>query len=243
MYLLIDVGNSRIKWLYGTKVPGIIEAVSYKADWRKKLMMAWHLLPEPEIVAISSVNSNDVPNFITQLASRLWEKELINLTSKKISNCGIKIIYERPETLGTDRYLAMMGARSLCSEPLCVVGCGTALTLDVIDNENNHLGGLILPGIRLSENALLQNTKKLVPMRWTPKPLGKDTASCIGGGIHHALPAGIDHIIDELEIEHGYYFHRFAFGGDAQILFGNRQTYRIEPDLIFAGMLSELGVA
>lgn len=242
MYLLVDIGNSRIKWLYGSKVPGIIEAVSYKADWRKKLMMAWHLLPEPNLVALSSVNSNEIEEFIVQLSKSLWQKEVIKLTPKKISNSGVKIIYEKPETLGTDRYLAMMGARSLCDEPLCVVGCGTALTLDVIDNENNHLGGLILPGIRLAENALLQNTKKLVPMRWTAHPLGKDTGSCIGGGIHYALPAGIDHLIDELETEQGYYFHRFAFGGDAQILFGNRQTYRIEPDLIFAGMLNELGV-
>ena len=86
----------------------------------------------------------------------------------------------------------------------------------------------------------LQNTQKLQPMRWTPHPLGKDTASCIGAGIHHALPAGIDHIIDELETAHGYYFKRFAFGGDAQILFGNRPTYRIEPDLMFGGMIAHL---
>lgn len=240
MYLLIDAGNSRIKWLYGNTVPGIIEAVSYKNDWKTKLYRAWHLLPEPEIIALSSVNHREIEEHISWQVKELWQKEVKLFTAQKHTNHSLTVAYEEPEKLGTDRYLAMLGARSLCKEALCVVGCGTALTLDVVDSTGLHLGGLILPGIRLAENALLQNTQKLLPMRWTPKPLGNDTASCIGAGIHHALPAGIDHIIDELETTHGTYFKRFAFGGDAQILFGNRPTYRIEPDLMFGGMIAHL---
>ena len=47
-------------------------------------------------------------------------------------------------------------------------------------------------------------------------------------------------ILDELETATGHYYHRFAFGGDAQILFGNRPDYRIEPDLMFRGMIDRL---
>ncbi|EHM54850.1 hypothetical protein HMPREF9080_01079 [Cardiobacterium valvarum F0432] len=46
--------------------------------------------------------------------------------------------------------------------------------------------------------------------------------------------------MDELETTTGHYYHRFAFGGDAQILFGNRPDYRIEPDLMFRGMIDRL---
>lgn len=240
MYLLIDAGNSRIKWLYGDSVPGIIEAVSYKLDWQRRLFLAWHLLPEPDAIALSSVNNPEIENTVRQLVEQLWQKPIKTFVAQKHTNHTLTVAYEDPEKLGSDRYLAMLGARSLTKDPLCVVGCGTAITLDVVDGDGLHLGGLILPGMRLAENALLQNTQKLIPMRWTPNPLGTDTASCIGAGIHHALPAGVDHIIDELETQHGYYFKRFAFGGDAQILFGNRPTYRIEPDLMFGGMIAHL---
>lgn len=240
MYLLIDAGNSRIKWMFGDEVPGIIEAVSYKTDWKLKLYRSWHLLPEPEAIALSSVNNPEIEAAVIKQAKALWNKDVKVFVAQKHTNHTLTVAYDKPETLGTDRYLAMLGARSLTKDPLCVVGCGTAITLDAVDGDGRHLGGMILPGIRLAENALLQNTQKLVPMRWTPNPLGNDTASCIGAGIHHALPAGVDHIIDELETQHGYYFKRFAFGGDAQILFGNRPTYRIEPDLMFGGMLAHL---
>ena len=240
MYLLIDAGNSRIKWLYGSSVPGIVEAASYREDWRTKLWRAWHLLPEPKRIAMSSVKNDDIVDDVATIADDLWHKPVHVFTAQKETNHTLTVAYADAALLGSDRYLAMLGARGLTHEPLCVVGCGTAITLDVVNRDGQHLGGLILPGIRLAENALLQHTQKLKPMRWTPNPLGNDTASCIGAGIHHALPAGINGIMDELETATGHYYHRFAFGGDAQILFGNRPDYRIEPDLMFRGMIDRL---
>lgn len=236
-YLLIDAGNSRIKWLFGSCVPGIVEAVSYKDQWQKKLYRAWHLLPEPDLIGFSNVNTKEITTAVTNLANRLWQKPIKIFTSQKNTDNNLTVIYEQPEKLGADRYLAMLGGRSLTKDALCVVGCGTAITLDAVNNQGQHLGGLILPGIRLAENALIQNTQQLTPMRWSAQKLGKDTASCIGAGIHHAIPAGIDSIINDLENQYGIYFKRFAFGGDAMILFGNHPTYRIEPDLLFAGMI------
>lgn len=240
MKLLIDIGNSRIKWLYGNEVPGIVEAVSYKTNWQEKLYRAFHLMPTPDLIGLSSVNNSEIEETIIDLADQLWQKPVKIFQAQKQTNSTLTVGYEDASKLGTDRYLAMLGARGLCKEALCVVGCGTAITLDVIDDHGRHLGGLILPGIRLMENALLNNTQKLIPMRWTAQLIGNDTATCIGAGIHHAIPAGIDGIMDELEGKHGLYFRRYAFGGDAQILFGNRPTYRIEPDLMFRGMFAHL---
>ncbi|UJF25139.1 type III pantothenate kinase [Suttonella sp. R2A3] len=240
MKLLIDIGNSRIKWLYGHDVPGIVEAVSYKTNWQERLFRAFHLMPAPSLIGLSSVNNQAIETQVIDLVDQLWQKPVKIFHSQKHTNASLTVGYEDPSQLGTDRYLAMLGARSLCQDPLCVVGCGTAITLDVVDGQGRHLGGFILPGIRLMENALLNNTQKLSPMRWTPQLMGTDTATCIGAGIHHAVPAGIDAIMDEMEGRHGVYFHRYAFGGDAQILFGSRPTYRIEPDLMFRGMFAHL---
>ncbi|PIE82559.1 MAG: type III pantothenate kinase [Cardiobacteriales bacterium] len=240
MHLLIDIGNSRIKWLYGSNVPGIVEAVSYHTNWPQRLYRAWHLLPEPKMIALSSVRESSIVEQVKELVEELWHKPVHQFVAQKHTNHTLTVAYDKPEILGCDRYLAMLGARGMTHDPLCVVGCGTAITLDVVDGDGLHLGGLILPGIRLAENALLNSTDHLVPMRWTPQLLGKDTATCIGSGIHHAIPAGIDSIMTQLEEQHGHYFKRFAFGGDAQILFGNIPTYRIEPDLLFRGMLEHL---
>ena len=182
MYLLIDAGNSRIKWLYGNAVPGIVEAASYKEDWRTKLWRAWHLLPEPRRIAISCVNNASIETEVAAIVDDLWGKPLQTFVAQKETNHTLTVAYDEAHTLGADRYLAMLGARGLTNEPLCVVGCGTAITLDVVERDGKHRGGLILPGIRLAENALLQNTQKLRPMRWTPNLLGTDTASCIGAG-------------------------------------------------------------
>lgn len=239
-YLLIDAGNSRLKWLYGNSIPGIVEAVSYRDNWRRKLYLAWHLLPEPKEIAFSSVTHPTVERTIRKLALKLWQRPITTYVSQKHTPNTLTVAYDPAEKLGSDRYLAMLGARALYQQPLCVIGCGTAITLDAIDEKGNHLGGMILPGMRLAENALLQNTQLLTPMRWSPNKLGQDTASCISAGIHHALPAGIEQIITELEADYQCVFRRFVFGGDAMILFGNRANYHIEADLIFGGMLAHL---
>lgn len=239
MYLLIDAGNSRLKWFYGTSLPGMLEALPYRQDWTEELRQAWHLLPKPKQVAISCVRRSEVMDAINELINDLWQLPLRIFVAQR-QWAGLTLCYEKPETLGSDRYLAMLGARSLCQEPFCVVGCGTAITLDAVGKGGRHLGGLILPGLKLSEQALLSHTARLKPMRWTPHVLGTDTASCIGAGLYHTLPAGIDGILDELEGEYGFYFKRFAFGGDAHLLFARRPVYQIEPDLVFAGMLAHL---
>ncbi len=240
MYLLIDAGNSRLKWLFGDRLPGVVETLSYRSDWRRKLHRAWHLLPQPDAVALSNVKDREIETVIAAFAAELWQKPLCSILPPQHTGARLTLAYDDPQTLGSDRYLAMLGARDLSDDPLCVIGCGTALTVDVVDGQGKHLGGSILPGIRLAENALLQNTHRLIPMRWTPTLLGTDTASCIGAGIHHALPGGVAHIIDALESRHGNSFERIAFGGDAQILFGKNSAYRIEPDLVFAGMFVSL---
>lgn len=240
MYLLIDLGNSRVKWVFTRSLPSHVEAVSYKTNWQERLYRAWHLLPCPKMIALSNVNHSEMADYIIQLAQDLWHKEVKILKSQKQTGHLLTLAYEEAEKLGSDRYLAMLGARQLCSEALCVVGCGTAITLDAIDETGKHLGGFIIPGIRLAENALLNHTQKLVPMRWTADLLGKDTASCIGAGIHHVIPAGVNAIIEELEKKYHFLFKRFAFGGDAEILFGHRSNYQIDPDLIFRGMLKSI---
>ena len=72
---------------------------------------------------------------------------------------GLTVAYQDERRLGVDRWLAMLAARQAAAgQGVCVVDCGSALTLDVVDHEGRHLGGYIVPGLAMMESALLNNT-------------------------------------------------------------------------------------
>ena len=99
--------------------------------------------------------------------------------------------YQKPEQLGIDRLMAMVAARALTDSAFCVVDAGTAVTIDFVDADGQHLGGFILPGSRLFRDCLLANTSiprdSLIDEGAT---LGRDTPTAVALGGRYAV-AGI----------------------------------------------------
>jgi type III pantothenate kinase len=93
--------------------------------------------------------------------------------------------YAEPGTLGIDRWLAMLGARQQApTRSLLVIDAGTAITCDWVAADGQHLGGWIIPGMRLQQEAVLQRTARVLPARSVQPDLvaGTDTASCLSNG-------------------------------------------------------------
>lgn len=93
--------------------------------------------------------------------------------------------YAEPATLGIDRWLAMLGARQQSpTRALLVIDAGTAITCDWVAADGQHLGGWIVPGMRLQQEAVLQRTARVLPARSVQPELvaGTDTASCLSNG-------------------------------------------------------------
>lgn len=101
---------------------------------------------------------------------------------------GVRPGYRKPEQLGVDRLLAMVAVRSITGAPFCVIDAGTAVTLDFVDSEGQHLGGFILPGQQMSRERLLRQTA--IPRDSTVSSgdlLGRDTPTGVLLGSLYAV--------------------------------------------------------
>lgn len=128
--------------------------------------------------------------------------------------------YRKPEQLGIDRLLAMVAARARTKRPCCVVDAGTAITLDFVDGTGRHLGGFILPGLRMSRECLLANTAiprdSVVDGR---DDLGRDTPTAVALGARYAVAGIVERFtIGSAALFPGVLPETFVGGGDAEAL-------------------------
>lgn len=128
---------------------------------------------------------------------------------------GLNILMDNPAQVGSDLIVNAVAAIAEYPAPLIIVDMGTATTLSVIDRNKNYIGGMILPGIRVSLDSLVSRTSQLVRISLeAPKRLiGKNTAECMKSGIIHGNAACIDGMIDRIEQEIGEKTTVIATGG------------------------------
>ena len=150
--------------------------------------------------------------------------------------------YDQPEQLGCDRWAALIGARSMTtSGALCVVDCGTAVTIDGLTQEDRFIGGVILPGIDLMQESLLTNTSDILESRAEFKQvIGKTTAECVSGGSFIGTAGAIERVLREMASIVGEP-KMYITGGDApQLLPLISYSLQYEPDLVLIGLAHTL---
>jgi type III pantothenate kinase len=242
MWLLLDAGNTRLKWrlsdgrrlLDGGNVPigeGAFDAQLHAA-FRKHITI--------ERVIATNVAGDVVGSAIEVLASDSFGCTVeVLLPSGEFR--GLKNGYTNPASLGADRWAAMIGARELVSGAICIVDCGTAITLDWIDASGVHLGGMIIPGRRLMTECLIASTHQIrVPDSsevLEGRLLGTDTASCVAAGTFGCVAGMVERTVQN--VGNGAEVTCLIAGGDA-VAFGAHLTipHRLVDDLTFHGMLA-----
>lgn len=243
MILLLDAGNSRLKWAVlrnGQYEPGGVMEQAGNAI--KELASAtWGDLDPPEAVMVASTAGEPFRRALNSWVKRHWKRAPDYVVASS-EHFEVKNAYAEPERLGVDRWLALLAARELHKGALCVIDCGTALTIDVLAQDNRHLGGLIVPGIQLMRDALAGRSVaiRLQIEQATPQQvtlLGTDTGSAVSGGTLYAAVALIDRILADLRSEFGSELHCFLTGGDALQLqpLLSQQTH-VETDLVLLGL-------
>ena len=176
-----------------------------------------------------------------------WSKAHFGLwpefvTSKPLA-CGITNGYLRPDVLGVDRWLGLIAAWAMApGEPACVINAGTAVTLDVVTHEGQHLGGFILPGMQLMQEALYGRTGNVAALAEAEPArveglFGVNTAGAIEEGIALSLAALGERAFEELVRRGGPAPRVLLTGGDAARLQPKlKARSRIVPDLVLAGL-------
>lgn len=234
--LLIDVGNTRIKWSYLQQGELSDERSLPRDDSGFDHQLRCLDTNRVDQMWVSCVAHSAVNVSIREWAMmrHIAEPHFIQSPAEGF---GLRNAYTTPERLGVDRWLAMLGARQLNPGALCVIDAGTALTLDVVDASGQHQGGLIVPGLQLMQRSLLQNTGQiLMDQPGQMVSLGVNTTEAVQSGTHQALAALIEVKVAALKSEWPD-LTAYITGGDVGTLLPMlKSPVQHQPDLIFRGM-------
>ena len=153
---------------------------------------------------------------------------------------GLKISIDNPGALGADRVADAVGAVSQYPLPLITIDMGTATTIGVVDETKSFIGGMIVPGVMVSLNALSGGTSQLPHIALEPpkQPIGRNTVDCMRSGIVYHNAAGVDGMISRIEEQLGKKCTVVVTGGlSSSIIPYSRHEMHYDPDLLLKGMM------
>lgn len=215
MQLLIDAGNTRVKW-----------ALVHDGDWLAEGAfehaaadtLSTILDAHPPLTHALGVNvAGDELGRSLQEAVSAHGASLQWLRSCA-SQCGVTNLYDEPGQLGTDRWAALIGARALHAGACLVVSAGTATTVDLLDADGHFQGGLILPGEQLMRQSLARDTARLPLADGEPRDPPRNTMDAIATGCLYAQVGAIERM-----------FARITAASGALCLLAGGNAARIAP--------------
>jgi len=233
--LLVDIGNSRLKWALSAQGELVAGAALFNsAVTEATLAEVWRGLSAPEHLAISCVSVRRLAGIVRAAAAALWPGLPIIEAKSEAQAFGVTNAYPQPEKLGVDRWLALLAARRHYMSPVLVVDCGTAITVDVLDESGRHLGGMICPGLTLMKKALHAGTEALgYEDSAFVGGLAHDTAAAIHSGVLTAATGLIEHVFSAQPEP----CRLLLTGGDAALIAGRLGCdCRVDADLVLRGL-------
>lgn len=212
--LLVDIGNTQM-------VFGLYQGGELLAHWRLSSErtqtpdeLAWQLhgMFEQSRNSADHINGILVASVVPHLDAPLAEAclRVCGLGPAFVGSADVKtgmaVDYKNPREVGADRIVNAVAAREKFGAPAIVLDCGTATTFDIISPEGHYAGGLILPGVEVSLEALCRRAAKLpeVSFESTDTLIGRDTASSMQAGSYWAAVDGIAGLIHRLHQLPGY---------------------------------------
>lgn len=152
----------------------------------------------------------------------------------------MKNFYRQPQKVGQDRLVCSFAAKRFYGAPLIVIDFGTAITFDVVSLKGDYLGGIIVPGIRLTAESLFNKTALLpkVDIKSPTELIGRDTHNSILSGIFYGYGAMVSGLIQRISAQLRLKPKVVLTGGYSQLMsrFVDVDIDRIDQDLIFKGM-------
>jgi len=242
--LLFDVGNTVIKWGLLDELKLVDLGCIRNEDFLAKECNALIKLIPPDAgrVIACCVASNNIDTKLTTLISNNYDC-LIEYVQSESMAYGIRFGYQDASQLGVDRWVAMIAAKTQFSGDITVIDLGTAVTIDTIDEDGNHIGGQILPGLQLMLSSLDKKTDRitlpLISNDLTNMKInfwGDNTNDAIVFGACNAICGAIERAIIYLQ-ENGHSPTVILTGGDA-LIFKNlmKEGYTHRPNLVLEGL-------
>jgi type III pantothenate kinase len=233
--LLLDVGNSRVKWALVDRMEWLVDGVSAH-DETEKLLHEWDRFPAPAKVIASNV-AGEGP---ARVFSGYWQERQVPLHWMQAcqSSGGVRNLYAQPEQLGCDRWAALVGAWARTHRACLVVSAGTAVTVDALNGRGEFIGGLILPGKLMMRKSLVSGTHALEDLGGQTVDFPRNTADAMASGIATALASAVQTAYQRLAAAGTTPPDCILTGGDADWLATQmRIGVIIAPRLVLEGLL------
>lgn len=222
MILAIDIGNTNIVigCIRGEEIL-FVERLStdttktvleYAISFKNVLEM-YHLNPEDIQGSIISSVVPPVTNIVKEAAVKITDRDVIIIGPGV--RTGLNILTDNPAQLGSDLVANAVAGIAEYKAPMIIFDMGTATTISVIDKKNNYIGGMILPGIRVSSDSLTSRTSQLpkISVEAPKKLIGSNTIDCMKSGLIYGNASCIDGMIQRINKELGEKATVIATGG------------------------------
>jgi type III pantothenate kinase len=244
--LAIDVGNTRLKWaLYDRPHPDAA-LLAHGAEFLENIETLsegpWADLPVPDKM-LGCIVAGDAVKRRVQEQMELWDFTPQWVVASA-AEAGMVNGYDHPARLGSDRWVAMVGARQRMlaqgqKRPLIVVMVGTAVTVEAIDQDGRFLGGLILPGHGIMLRALESGTAGLHVPTGEVRPFPTNTSDALTSGGTYAIAGACERMVQHLREHTGMEPLCFMTGGAGWKMAPSMSIqFELVDNLIFDGLLS-----
>ncbi len=255
-FLLIDIGNSRLKWASVDSKRNPIErnkrlwdhsgAIDTKLldskEHRDELAhYILNTIPTPSAIGLCSVATESAVQQINELLQPWQHCPQFRLFGNS-SYPSLRTQYQNTHTLGADRWAALIAARELSNDNSLVISTGTATTIDFLGGNGMHYGGWILPGLGLMRQSLLQHTAGLniASLDRASTGIGLDTAGAIDEGSRLAHLGAIAQAMNFAKERHQVITRVWIDGGHTTTLFDGLIQNQIPtekiPGLVLRGL-------
>lgn len=236
--LLIDLGNTRLKW--GINEGSSLRKTGGGAYQACELITILNEVDKPDAIFLASVAKPKVTKACVEACQQLWNITPETITTPTEAH-GLKNSYAVPENLGIDRWLASIAAYHQAQNTVCIIDCGSAITVDLVDKEGIHQGGWIVMGYQkqlaefsnqfpqLADNDLNERTIELTNQT--------DTAKAIQSGCQLQTVAFINQAFTQAKQILGQGTQCFITGGDAVLFLPHLSHQPVhEPHLVLKGL-------
>lgn len=222
MILAVDIGNTNIvigcieeeKVYFVERVSTDISKTELEYVVQFKTLLELYRIKMEEITGciIASV----VPP-LNNIVKNAMEK-LLRITPMIVGpglKTGLNILMDNPAQVGADLIVNAVAGLKYYGAPIIIIDMGTATTISVVDKNKNYVGGMILPGVKVSLESLVNRTSQLprISLEAPKKMIGKNTVDCMKGGIIMGQAASMDGLIERICEELGYPAQVVATGG------------------------------
>ncbi len=228
MICTVDIGNSNIVvgLMDNPKIPSFTGRIrSDRQKTSEEFMVEVKTLLSVYGKALEGIKGAIISSVVPELTDivKVGIEKLTGICPLVVGHglkTGIKIATDHPASLGSDLVVDAVAGTELYEGPLAIFDLGTASTVSVVDGAKTYLGTLIMPGVKISQDALSTKCSQLPYIRYEkPKHMiGRNTIESMQGGLLYGNAAMIDGMIDRIESELGMPVTAILTGGIASIV-------------------------